>query len=104
MAILVYTGYKLASPVIVRKIFTIGKEQLIIFFCTLLVTLKVGLISGISAGLVATFIIHVVITKRLGLFVKNILKPNVLMYKEEDGSYFISVKHFCSFLKMDRNY
>ncbi|MDG1014248.1 MAG: SulP family inorganic anion transporter, partial [Flavobacteriaceae bacterium] len=39
MAILVYTGYKLASPVIVRKIFTIGKEQLIIFFCTLLVTL-----------------------------------------------------------------
>ena len=101
MAILVYTGYKLASPVIVRKIFTIGKEQLIIFFCTLLVTLKVGLISGISAGLVATFIIHVVITKRLGLFVKNILKPNVLMYKEEDGSYFISVKHFCSFLNFN---
>ena len=45
MAILVYTGYKLASPVIVREIFTIGKEQLIIFFSTLLVTLRVGLIS-----------------------------------------------------------
>ena len=101
MAILVYTGYKLASPVIVRKIFTIGKEQLIIFFSTLLVTLKVGLISGIVAGLIATFIIHVVVTKSLGLFVKNILKPNVLMYKEEDGSYFISVKHFCSFLNFN---
>jgi len=101
MAILVYTGYKLASPVIVRKIFTIGKEQLIIFFSTLLVTLKVGLISGILAGLIATFIIHVVVTKSLGLFVKNILKPNVLMYKEEDGSYFISVKHFCSFLNFN---
>jgi MFS superfamily sulfate permease-like transporter len=101
MAILVYTGYKLASPVIVRKIFTIGKEQLIIFFCTLLVTLKIGLISGISAGLVATFIIHVVVTKSLSLFMKNILKPNVLMYKEEDGSYFISVKHFCSFLNFN---
>jgi len=101
MAILVYTGYKLASPVIVRKIFTIGKEQLIIFFSTLLVTLKVGLISGISAGLIATFIIHVVVTKSFGLFVKNILKPNVLMYKEEDGSYFISVKHFCSFLNFN---
>jgi len=101
MAILVYTGYKLASPVIVRKIFTIGKEQLIIFFSTLLVTLSVGLISGIVAGLIATFIIHVVVTKSFGLFMKNILKPNVLMYKEEDGSYFISVKHFCSFLNFN---
>ena len=35
MAILVYTGYKLASPDVVRRIFTIGKEQLIIFFATL---------------------------------------------------------------------
>ena len=101
MAILVYTGYKLASPVIVREIFTVGKEQLIIFFSTLLVTLKVGLISGIVAGLIATFIIHVVVTKSVGLFIKNILKPNVLMYKEEDGSYFISVKHFCSFLNFN---
>ena len=42
MAILVFTGYKLASPDIVRKIFSIGKEQLIIFFVTLFITLKIG--------------------------------------------------------------
>ena len=101
MAILVYTGYKLASPKIVRQIFTIGKEQLIIFFATLFVTLKVGLISGIVAGLIATFIIHVVITRSVSLFMKNILRPNVLMFKEEDGSYFLSVKHFCSFLNFN---
>jgi hypothetical protein len=101
MAILVYTGYKLASPDVVRRIFTIGKEQLIIFFATLFVTLKVGLISGIFAGLVATFIIHIVVTKSLSLFIKNILKPNVLMFKEENGGYFISVKHFCSFLNFN---
>ena len=101
MAILVYTGYKLASPDVVRRIFTIGKEQLIIFFATLLVTLKVGLITGIVAGLIATFVIHIVVTKSLSLFVKNILKPNVLMFKEENGGYFISVKHFCSFLNFN---
>ena len=101
MAILVYTGYKLASPDVVRRIFTIGKEQLIIFFATLFVTLKVGLISGIIAGLIATFIIHIVVTKSLSLFIKNILKPNVLMFKEENGNYFISVKHFCSFLNFN---
>ena len=46
MAILVYTGYKLASPTLVRKIFSVGKEQLLIFFTTLLVTLFVDLIDA----------------------------------------------------------
>ncbi len=101
MAILVYTGYKLASPTLVKKIFFIGKEQLIIFFATLLITLKVGLISGIFAGIVITFFIHVLINKSFNLFFKNILKPNVLMFKESDSNYFISVKHFCSFLNFN---
>ncbi len=99
MAILVFTGYKLASPNIVKKIFSIGKEQLIIFFVTLLTTLKIGLITGILAGVVATFIIHVILNRTFALFFRNVLKPNVLMYQEEgQDSYYISVKHFCSFL------
>ncbi|ULC59694.1 SulP family inorganic anion transporter [Flaviramulus sp. BrNp1-15] len=104
MAILVYTGYKLASPNIVRKIFSIGKEQLIIFFVTLVVTLKIGLITGILAGVLATFVIHIIINKSAGLFLRNVLKPNVLMFKEQDGknNYYVSVKHFCSFLNYFR--
>ncbi|AUP79491.1 SulP family inorganic anion transporter [Flavivirga eckloniae] len=99
MAILVFTGYKLASPKIIRKIFFIGKEQLIIFFTTLIVTLKIGLITGIIAGVVITFIIHIVLNKTLSLFLRNVMKPNVLMYQEEGhDNYYISVKHFCSFL------
>ena len=100
MAILVYTGYKLASPVTIRNIFSIGREQLIIFFVTLLVTLKIGLITGIISGVLITFIIHVIINRNFGLFAKNVLKPNVLMFKEEDddNNYYLSVKHFCSFL------
>ncbi|WP_281847330.1 SulP family inorganic anion transporter [Olleya namhaensis] len=97
MAILVYTGYKLASPENIRKIFRIGKEQLIIFFITLIVTLKIGLISGILSGVFITFIIHIVINKNVTLFAKNWLKPNVLMF-QEDTHYYVSVKHFCSFL------
>ncbi|MEJ6791764.1 MAG: SulP family inorganic anion transporter [Lacinutrix sp.] len=97
MAILVYTGYKLASPENIRKIFKIGKEQLIIFFVTLFITLKVGLISGIASGVFVTFIIHIIINKSFGLFGRNLLKPNVLMF-QEDRNYYISVKHFCSFL------
>jgi carbonic anhydrase len=104
MAILVYTGYKLASPGNIKNSFRIGREQLLIFFVTLIVTLKIGLISGIVSGVVVTFIIHIFINKSLSLFVRNWLKPNVLMYKEEDveGSYYVSVKHFCSFLNYYR--
>ena len=100
MAILVYTGYKLAAPETVIKIFSVGREQLIIFFVTLILTLKIGLISGIISGVIVTFVIHVFINKGLSLFVRNWLKPNVLMYKEEglNENYYVSVKHFCSFL------
>jgi len=46
-----------------------------------------------------TFIIHILINKSLFLFTRNWMKPNVLMFKEEDsGNYFVSVKNFCSFL------
>ena len=106
MAILVYTGYKLASPKVITKIFSIGKEQLIIFFVTLIVTLKIGLITGIIAGVFTTFIIHIIINRHLGygLFARNLLKPNVLMYKEQGNkdNYYVSVKHFCSFINYFR--
>jgi len=97
MAILVYTGYKLASPQNILKIFKIGKEQLIIFSVTLFVTLKIGLISGILSGVAVTLLLHIIINKSVSLFARNVLKPNVLMY-QEDRNYYVSVKHFCSFL------
>jgi MFS superfamily sulfate permease-like transporter len=103
MAILVFTGYKLASPVTIKKIFSIGKEQVIIFFVTLFVTLKVGLITGILSGVFVTFLLHIIINKSASLFLRNVLKPNVLMFQEQDnGNYYVSVKHFCSFLNFYR--
>lgn len=105
MAILVYTGYKLASPQIVRNIFSIGREQLIIFFVTLLVTLKIGLITGILMGVLITLILHILLNKSVSLFLRNILKPNVLMFKEEENdkdNYYVSVKHFSSFMNFFR--
>ena len=96
-AILVYTGYKLASPENIRKVFRIGKEQLLIFLITLITTISTSLIIGIIIGIISTFIIHVIINKDIMLFVRNLLKPNVLMFKEDD-KYFVSVDNFSSFL------
>lgn len=96
-AILVFTGYKLASPENIKKVFNIGSEQLIIFLITLLTTISTSLITGIIVGILVTFIIHVIINKNIFLFIKNALKPNVLMFQEE-GKYYVSVKNFSSFL------
>ena len=57
------------------------------------------MITGISVGILVTFIIHVVINKSLSLFVSHLVKPNILLFKEKgEGNYYVSVKHFCSFL------
>lgn len=98
-AILVYTGYKLATPKTMKKLAKIGKEQIVIFLITLLTTLFTNLITGISAGILATFMIHVLINKSFSLFFSHIFKPNVLLFKEQDeGNYYVSVKYFCSFV------
>jgi MFS superfamily sulfate permease-like transporter len=99
MAILVYTGWKLAHPSKIIDTFKIGKEQGFIFLTTLVITISVGLIEGIIAGIFATAITHLIINKNLVHFLRNIFKPNVLMFKERDtDNYFISVKNFCTFL------
>ena len=98
-AILVYTGYKLASPDTLKQVYTVGKEQLFIFVITLVSTLLTNLITGIFIGVLITFLTHVFVTKSLWRFLRNILKPNVLMFMEpEKKTYYISVTHFCSFL------
>ena len=96
-AILVFTGYKLASPENIRKVFRVGKEQLIIFLVTLFTTITTSLITGILVGILVTLIIHIIINRKASLFFKNVLKPNVLMFKE-DHKYYVSVKNFSSFL------
>ncbi|MDP5105554.1 MAG: SulP family inorganic anion transporter [Polaribacter sp.] len=96
-AILVFTGYKLASPENLVKVFRVGREQLIIFLITLLITISTSLITGILTGIFVTFIAHIIINKNARLFFKNALKPNVLMFKE-DGKYYVSVQNFSSFL------
>ena len=61
------------------------------------------LITGIFLGIATTFLIHVVLNKNLFLFTRNVFKPNVLMYLEEEtGNYYVSVKNFCSFLNFFR--
>ncbi len=102
-AILVYTGYKLAAPKNLKDVAKIGKEQLLIFFATIVATITTNLITGILIGILTTIIIHFILNKSVMFFARNLFKPNVLMFKEGvNGTYFVSVKNFSSFLNFTR--
>ena len=102
-AILVYTGYKLATPRTLSRIASVGREQIVIFLVTLICTLLTNLITGIGIGILTTLLIHMLINRSAFLFLRNVFKPNVLAFKEADGpGYYVSVKHFCSFLNFFR--
>ncbi len=102
-AILVYTGYRLAAPRNLKDIAKIGKEQVLIFFATIVATITTNLITGILIGILATIIIHFILNKSVIFFARNIFKPNVLMFKEGgNGTYFISVKGFSNFMNYSR--
>jgi MFS superfamily sulfate permease-like transporter len=61
---LVFTGYRLASPKHFKNIAQIGWEQLIIFVSTIIVTLATDLLIGIGFGILVKFIIQIIFGSR----------------------------------------
>ena len=57
-AMLVFTGFRLASPREFINVFKIGREQLIIFVTTVVAVLATDLLIGIGIGIVLKFLIH----------------------------------------------
>lgn len=57
-AMLIYAGYRLANPKNFIQIWKIGKEQMLIFLTTVIVTLLEDLLLGIFAGIVVKMIFH----------------------------------------------
>lgn len=69
-ALLVYTGFRLASPKEFIKIMDIGKEQLLLFVITIIGVLATDLLIGVAMGILSKFVIH---TFR-GVRLKNLFK------------------------------
>lgn len=59
-AMLVYTGFRLASPREFINVFEIGIEQLVIFVATIVGVLATDLLVGVGIGVAAKFIIHMI--------------------------------------------
>ena len=91
-SMLMVTGYRLASPKEFAKTYHVGREQLIIFISTILVTLATDLLVGIGAGVLVKLIIHMV----NGVPFKSLFKP-FLTIDENGDEYLIDVEHSAIF-------
>jgi MFS superfamily sulfate permease-like transporter len=86
-AMLIFTGYRLASPKVFRETYKVGKEQLAIFVITIIITLAEGLLEGIFAGILAKFILHLYSGAPLG----SLFRSKVQVVKGHDNVYTLSL-------------
>jgi MFS superfamily sulfate permease-like transporter len=86
-AMLIYTGYRLASPTEFRKTWAIGWDQLIIFVVTIVMTLATDLLVGIFAGVACQFILHLL----NGATWKSLFKSNFEI-REQNDEYYVKVR------------
>jgi MFS superfamily sulfate permease-like transporter len=77
-AMLVYTGFRLASPREFINVFAIGSEQLVIFVATILGVLATDLLAGVGIGIAVKFLIHSINGVPLSSFFKPFLSVTTL--------------------------
>ncbi|WP_224997746.1 SulP family inorganic anion transporter [Cesiribacter sp. SM1] len=82
-AMLIFTGFRLASPKLFKDTFRIGKEQLAVFLATIIVTLAEDLLVGIAAGIVLEAAIYLF----SGVSFKNLFKSNFLQERVGNSIY-----------------
>ncbi len=99
--ILVYTGYKLASPKLFREISMLGWEQFIVFIGSIIFTLWFGLLFGILAGMGIILIIHYYkIDIGLLPFLNYITNPFVKIIEENNRKIVVKIKGVANFLNI----
>ncbi len=101
--LLVYTGFKLASPKIFKKLYAQGIEQLIFFVGTLIITLQTDLLIGILGGLTLALVTHLLLAKiPVSEFITQIIRPGSHLLFHKDGSYELRIKGIANFLNTIR--
>jgi MFS superfamily sulfate permease-like transporter len=98
-AILVHTGFKLASPLVFKHAYDQGIEQLFFLSSTLIITLFSNLLYGIMGGILITLVTHILLA-RVGFlpFFKMIYRSGSKVDRLENGSYGVKLKGISNFL------
>ena len=104
--LLVYTGFKLASPAVFKQVYSQGAEQLIFFIATMVLTLYTNLLIGLLGGLLLAMISHMLLARvSIPEFFKMVYKSGSDLIAKPDGSYNLKIKgiaNFLGILKLDK--
>ena len=97
--LLVYTGFKLASPAVFKQVYNQGPEQLIFFVFTMVLTLYTNLLIGLLGGLLLVMASHMLLAKEpIDQFFRLIYKGGSRVEENPDGSYDLKIKGIANFL------
>lgn len=99
--ILIFTGFRLASPRVFKSCYRKGWEQLVIFCSTMIFTLFQNLLFGLFAGILTTLLVHYGRTAlHYKLFLYHLFNPLIESKKEKDEKIHISIKGVLNFLNL----
>lgn len=85
--LLVYTGFRLASPQSFAKTLDLGKEQLLIFVITIISILASNLLVGVMLGILAKLLIHLF----RGVSLKNMLCISYHLHQQAKDTYQVTI-------------
>ena len=104
--LLVYTGFKLASPAVFKQAYNQGTEQLIFFVATMVLTLYTNLLIGLLGGLLLALVTHMLLARvTIPQFFRMIYKSGTKLIKLPDGSFDLKISgiaNFLGILKVDK--
>lgn len=97
--LLVYTGFKLASPSVFKQAYSQGTEQLVFFVATMILTLYTNLLVGLLGGLVLALITHMLLARvSIPQFFRMVYKSRTKLIKLPDGSFDLKIRGIANFL------
>lgn len=97
--LLVYTGFKLASPSVFKQAYNQGTEQLIFFIATMILTLYTNLLIGLLGGLLLALIIHMLLAKlSIPQFFKMVYRSRTKLIKRPDDTFDLKIRGIANFL------
>lgn len=86
-ALLIYAGFRLASPRAFAKTMDIGKEQLALFVVTIVAILASNILLGVFIGIAAKLMLH----RWRGVGLRDLFHPSYSITQDAAGSYHVSV-------------
>lgn len=87
-ALLVYSGFRLASPQAFVRTMDLGREQMALFLITILGVLATNLLAGVLIGVAAKLVLHV----GRGVPLRNLLSISYEVQHTEPGTCVVRVK------------